>query len=133
MVRKISDVMTSFRLPDVFNFKSMNERYVWVLIERTTDVKSTDREESHLCQQSIPPTAPSVEMNQAHYDNMDNFERIQLSLGTLKENGNICQGLGNSIRKQSIISVSELFFVVFGHILGLRLREIKQNFAMSFL
>ena len=47
MVRKISDVMTSFRLPDVFNFKSMNERYVEVLIERTTDVKSTDREECH--------------------------------------------------------------------------------------
>ena len=47
MVRKISDVMTLFRLPDVFNFKSMNERYVGVLIERTTDVKSTDREECH--------------------------------------------------------------------------------------
>lgn len=47
MVRKISDVMTSFRPPDVFNFKSMNERYVWVLIERTTDVKSPDREECH--------------------------------------------------------------------------------------
>ena len=47
MARKISDVMTSFRLPDVFNFKSMNERYVGVLLSQTTDVKSTDREECH--------------------------------------------------------------------------------------
>ena len=58
----------------------MNDRYVEVLIERTTDVKSTDWEECHLCRR--PFLLPlSVEMNQVHYDNIDNLERIQFIVG----------------------------------------------------